>query len=550
MLKGVENIRYGFALFFVIVTYFIGMQGCSDDTPKLSGNYDITYDLLKTKIIIRFTDAKTGELLKYKGVNVTVNGEAKDAVVDISGLKHNSYKSVNGFMALALLPDEAYEPSESNPVRFLLEASLDGYFTASKSVTLTKSGTYQIRMTLAKKDNLPEGISQVYKTGLGNIVNDTLTGKVSVSTPGLEAHLIIPPKTVLLDKDSVPLSSPLKISLVYFDNGNDNTLSLFPGGILSSENRNGMVTDGMFSPACFVTLSITGNEGKKAVTFSNKKPVLEMLINADTYNPETNSEISAGDFVSVYNFDFETGMWNYQNNDTIFEYTGIPPVGEYVVTTEISTVSYHTVSWFSDNICYNGGKIMFNSDTVSTVKSGGFISGILRRTVDSSYICWLGSQTSQNDTLTINIAPAGVPVFVDWHTDSCSNILPVAQSNPLFIDNLCSPLVNVVAFNNANGFLNNVTVEMTGHCSSNPDIDIKPSFGLWYRSESQAGCWHWSDMKDGQSTLYNLTLGESCLVGTYIDGHWHEWSFTVDETFYFNIDFDFSSNICSGVFGM
>ena len=91
---------------------------------------------------------------------------------------------------------------------------------------------------------------------------------------------------------------------------------------------------------------------------------------------------------------------------------------------------------------------------------------------------------------------------------------------------------------------------MTAHCPSNPGIDIKPSTGIWYYNVNEPYCWHWSNMTDGISKLCGLEMGGNYIVGTYLDGHWYEWNFTVDETFYFNIDFYFSSNICSEVFGM
>jgi hypothetical protein len=549
MLKGVEHIKNGLVLLLILIAYVLGVQGCDDFEPSGNNNFIISYDLLKTKIVVRFTDAKTGELLSRKGVNVKVNGEAKNGVVDISGLMHNTYKSANGFLILALIPVEEYSPSETNPVRFSLEASLSGYLTASKTIVLTRDGTYHYQIAMAKVDDLPEGISEVYKTGVGTIVNDTLTGKVSVSTPGLEARLILPPKTVLLDAQGMPLAGPLKISLKYFGNTSDAPLSLFPGGLMSPENREGVVSDGMFFTAGYVSLNITGNNGKKAASFSNEKPRLELLVDKNTFNPQTGAKIETGDFIQVYDYDFETGVWNYENNDTILNYTGIPPVGDFVVTAQISSATYLAFSWFEPADCYNGAKIVFGSDS-SYSCFNGFVSGILRRQTDSSYVCWLGGETGSGDTLSINSVPSSQPLFIDWLTDSCNNISVSPGSNPLYIDNLCSNEVNVVPVTLTGPGFNGVTVEMNAHCPSNPDIDIKPSSGIWYYAQDTPFCWHWSNMNNGVSKLCGLELGQNYVVGTCMDGHWYQWNFTLDESFYFKIDFDFSSNICMGVFGM
>ncbi len=529
---------------FVMLFILLFAQCGNNDVP-LSGDYTITYDLLKTKITVVFVDAATKDIIANKSVKVTVTGEFKDAVVDISGLKHNTYNSANGFMTLALLPDDMYKPSENNPVRFSLKAEANGYITASKSVTVKTDGNYHIKMFLINSETLADGVVKIYKTNLGNIVNDTLIQKISVSTPNLEARLIIPEKTVLLDNEGKALSGPLKILLEYFSNKSNDVLSAFPGGIVSSQKRNGAINDGMFYSAGFVSFTIYGNNGKKAVVFQNKKPVLEMLVDAGTYNPVTKTQISAGDMISVFNFNTDEGIWNYEQNDTILEYTGIPPVGDYVVTTEITTALYYGIGWFVNGDCNNPLRIAF--DSLPSCKKG-FVSGILKRETDSSFVTWIGSAT--DDTLKLFGLPQGIPLFVDWETP-CNNVFEVSPgANPLLISNSCMQQVVQTPLLLLNANTNTVTVEMNAYCPSNPDVEIKPTLDIWHNINDTVNCLVWNNMKNGQAEICGVNIGDNITIGTYCNGHWYQWNYTVDDALCFKIDFEFPSDVCSGVFGM
>ena len=537
------------ATLLVGIVFFTGFSGCLK-TPTTPTNPDIKYDLLKTRIIIRFVDAATHEIIgENKKVKVTITGINKDAVLDISGVHHNPFLSAKGFLTLGLSPDEAFVPNSNNPIRFTLHAELEGYLSGEKLVTITHTGDYQIQITLANTQNLPTGIIDLWETGVGNLSGDTLTNNVTVSMPGEKVVLTLVKGTKFLDKNGNPLLGPLSVYMVYFNNSENTILSLFPGGLISTINKNNTLLDGLFSTAGFFNVQIFSADGVPAKTFENKYPIINILVDANTYNPETQTIISGNDLISLYSFEPDSSYWLYEHPDTIHVYSGIPPVGDFVVSTEISHPAVYNIGWFSNNNCNTTTKLTFTFDTLS-ICGNTFLKGTINKQADSSFIDWIGCPVSKDgDTLSLPNAAFGIPVFINWNNDSCKSIQVAPEANPLAIDDPCSGLPFSVPLVSTTGNTTSVIVDISGFCPNHPDIKIRPSFGIWYRAENDL-CWKWEDMRDGFSKLCGVTYGGTYLIGTYYDNRWQQWQFTVTDNLYVPLDLELSSNVCGNVFGL
>ncbi len=537
--------------FLLGITFLNEFSGCTKKTTT-QPNPVIKYDLLKTRITIRFVDATTHEIIgidNNKKVKVVVSGIDKEAVLDISGVKHNPFLSAKGFMTLALSTDATVVPSSENPVRFTLNASLEGYMTCQKTMTLTQEGDYQIRMVLADNENLPTGIIKSWHTGLGTIAGDTLTGDVTVNMPDLQLSLFIPKGTSMIDKNGNSLNSPLSVSLIYYNNLDNEVLSMFPGGLLSTVKQNGILHNGLFSTVGFMEIKIFGADGVLAKTFENKTPRVDMLLYANTYNPETQAKIAGGDLASLYRFEPDSSYWLFEHPDTILPYTAIPPLGDFVVSAEISRPSFYNIGWFNGNNCSTPAKLTFTFDTLSVCGSA-FLTGIIKKQADSSYVDWIGCPVSNDgDTVFLPNMASGTPLFISWDNDSCESAQVAPDANPLSIDDPCSTLPFSVPLISTTGNIISLTVDISGFCPNHPDIKIRPSFGIWYRPENTL-CWKWVDMRDGYSTLCGVTYGGNYLIGTYYDNRWQQWSFTVTDNLYVPLDLELSSNVCGNVFGL
>ncbi len=547
---GTGTAKQAFLSFFIIMITVAAIQGCKKPEEGSKSPFNITYNLQKTRFTIRFIDAKTGQLIGGSGdksVSVKVSGTDKDAVYDIAGLKKDIYRSKHGFITLALAPEEGHIPSAGQPVRFSLIASCAGYLPAAKTVSLTKEGAYQLRIAMIKTGDLPESAAKVLKQGVGRINDSTLVSPLTVVTPGIEVKLVIPSGCALLDRNREPLKSPLSVSIVYFNNKSEQCLAAFPGGLAASVYQNGTITDGTFFTAGYLWIQITGSEGKTAAIFEKKEATLEMLIDKNTINSETGVPVAAGDLVGVYRFVSDSGVWQKEAVDTIEAYNEIPPVGDFVVKTKISAPFYHTFSWFWQNNCYNGTYVTFTADSSS--QSKGYLQGIIKRKSDSAYIGWFGGIASPEDTVQLPFVPASVPAFIRWENDSASTVTVTGPYIFSDVDDLCNG--NNLEIPLAAAGENNlpVTVSMTAHCPANPTVNILPSFGIWYRPESSFS-WNWADQKEGISEIYGLTEGANYVIGIYFDNDWKEWTITVDNSRKIELSFDFSSNICSNVFGM
>ena len=551
MKRILQTIGIFLGYFLLGVIFLNEFSGCTKKTTTQPSPI-IKYDLLKTRITIRFVDAATHEIIGMednKKVKVVVSGVDKEAILDISGVKHNPFLSANGFMTLALTSDAAVVPSSEHPVRFTLIASLEGYSSCQKIMTLTHEGDYQIRMVLVNNDNPLTGIIKSWHTGLGSIVGDTLTGDVTVNMPDLQISLLIPKGTSLIDKNGNSLKSPLSVSLIYYNHLDKGVLSVFPGGLMSTLKENGILHNGLFSTAGFMEIKIFGADGVPAQTFENKIPKLDMLLKASTFNSETQAEVAGGDWISVYRFEPDSSYWLFEHHDTIHPYTAIPPLGDFVVSTEISRPAVYNIGWFNGNSCSNPAKLTFTFDTLS-VGGSAFLTGTIKKQADSSYVDWIGCPVSkEGDTVSLPMMASGIPLFISWNNDSCESIQVTPDANPISIDDPCSALPLAVPLVSTTGNTTSVIVDISGFCPNHPDVKIRPSFGIWYRPENDL-CWKWVDMRDGYSKLCGVTYGGNYLIGTYYDNRWQQWSFTVTDTLYVPLDLELSSNVCGNVFGM
>ncbi len=542
-------------LYILVATiFFVELSGCKKKNLAEGAKLIINYDLMKTTITVNFVDAKTHELIGKQGgksVKITVGGADKDAVVDITGVKNEFYKSVNGFMSLALNPNAPFVPSVDNPIRVSLIAKTDGYITTGKSLLITKEGNYQIQIAMIDLGNLPDGVEKVWKTGMGNIVDDTLQGDVNITTPATNVKFTIPSGTIILDAGGNALQSPLTVSIIYFSNRSNEALAAFPGGLFVSIDNNGVIQDGTFFSAGFTTIEVYGANGRKAKTFINKKPRIEMLVNANTYNPETQSTIANGDLLPLYSYEPDSGTWSYEGVDTIISNgtsRTFAKTNGFSVSAEITHLSYFNFDWFWLASCNNGGQLVFHFDTLNTC-NGSYLTGIIKKQVDSSYLTWIGVNAYYGDTVNLMYAPSGIPVFIDWHSSSCNNAVVAPQANPLLIDDLCANSIHSIPLVPEGRYISTTTIDVSAYCSSNSNIVIRPSFGIWYRRVNDF-CWNWADMFNGYSRVCGLQIGTEYVFAIYYEGNWETWNATINQSFYIVHRFQLPSSVCNNVFGM
>ena len=528
--------------FLLAINLITGLDSCKLKNPVDGVNLIINYDLIQTYINIQFVDASTGDLIGQSDntqVKVIITGLNADAVLDNTGISKNEFYSTNGFLGLGLNPNSEYVPTVSNPIKFTVVATLNGYISTSKTFTIGKEGTYNDKIVMTNISNPPDGVIVKEEKSIGNLLSGIVQEEISVETQGGEVSIKIPGGTVIKDGSGNPLTGSLDITLVYFSNLEDASLAAFPGGLMTQVNQNGEIRDGAFFSAGFLAIEITDQGGSKAELFEENTVELSMGIDGRTYNPETAGQITTGDELPLYSYQPETGEWTFEQNVNI----EAGARSDFNVSAQITHLSYWNFDWFWSEYCYEGLKILFVGDYGDCGCTQQV--GIMRKKADDTFFSYMYLWACQGEYIHTYYAPANMPVYIEWIDETCSNI--VVEEHFTDIEDLCSTDVleiNLIA-NTAN--TTTVTVDVMGRCASNPEVEIRPTYGAWFRPVDDY-CWRWATMYNGYAEICDLEIGKEYVFGTYFNGEWYEHTELIIQESYLFWEIDLPEEFCDVIF--
>lgn len=523
----------------ILVLLALAMGACTKlSDPNDGSKFIVDYTLLKTNIAIECIDAQTGMLIGQeddKKVRLIVTGESADAVLDLSGSSHDYYMSAHGLISLALNPAAKFLPSESAPLHLSFVASLDGYFTASQSLSISRDGNYNLKIFMVDRENPPEGVTIVKAENVGSLVQGIVQDELTVETEDGMVRLTLPAGTIVKDDHGGPLNASLTITLAYFSNTEQTSLAAFPGGLIGRVAQDGQILDGTFFSAGFMAIEVVDAIGKEASTFENNA-ILRMNLNAETYNPDTKNKVAAGDALPLYTYEADSGHWVYnQTVEVVAANNGLQ------ATAHIDHLSYWGFDWFVEGICRAGIGLKFTGMDCD----GATMEGIMRKKADNTYLSYVYLYAFNDSIVHLLNAPKNLPVYIDWNTPltSCMSCEAAPGTNPLAIANPCAANTLEVPVICQNSGIS-VMLNLTGYCVNNPSMAIKPSFGVWFRP-ADSYCWRWMPMVDGVAQLYDVEAGKDYILGMYISGGWRQTVVPVDVTEQLFVDIEFPAEFCN-----
>jgi hypothetical protein len=534
-------------LSFLIVFAIIPQSGCNKFENITDGvKIIIDYNLIKTTIDVQLVDASTGNLVGHDGsisVKATITGADRDGVLDITGMQHTDYVyiSQNGFISLALQPNTAYTPSESNPITFNIVVEHDGYLATSQHIVIANEGRNFVVIKMANLEQPPSGVTVVQQPNAGTSnATGQLESEIIVTTPGGKATLIIPEGIIMKDVFGNPLQGALNVILVHFDNSNPTALAAFPGGLSTNVTRlDNSTEDGMFYSAGFVAIEISDESGRIASTFTNGVLTLKSEVAEQTYNPETQANVASGDEIPLWSYNELTGMWKEESMLTITE-----TAGKLQLEASLTHLSYYNFDWFYSENCTNGVAMYFTLD--QPVCDCYMMYGTMYRQADNAYLKTLSVWVCGSDPVYTYYVPSGIPVYIDWNNEF--NNLNVAD-NPTYIQNLCDVNTPVYIEVTNPTPASSITIDVEAYCASNPDVVIRPSFGAYFRPIDSYN-WRYAEMANGYANICDVTIGETYVVGVYFENSWYETEVTVEQSEYNYVGFELPADVCSEVFGM
>jgi len=274
------------------------LAGCSITDPR--EDFKIHVTMPPTGAVIGGQVLDTQGRLITTPLTLTIGGQDAAHVVDLMNERLTTLTTSTGFVVMAVndtIPVEA-----DDPIRFTVTVEGDGYFHATKLVTVTQSSgtTFSIRLLKEDLSDLPDGLS-------GDRENAALSGgattsDVSLDTPphptsGTTNSMDIAAGSRFFDENGNPLTGPVTLNFVVGDLRSD-TLGradeFFPGG------RDNLAVDDSTNifPILFINLVGVDASGR-ALDRIDPPPSFTMQIPEGTWNPREERNYQAGDLVQM-----------------------------------------------------------------------------------------------------------------------------------------------------------------------------------------------------------------------------------------------------------
>ncbi len=393
--------------------------------------------------------------------------------------------------------DPNLTPTDANPVEFTLVFEADGFITTSKSYKLTQNGNILNKISMVDVSSPPMGV--IASSGSGSLLSGTTTEEITLNSSdgGSGASLVIPEGTVMKDADGNPLSGDISIDMVYFNNEEESSLSVFPGGLMTNViDESGNDSEGTFSSAGFVAIEISDENGNHATNFENNTISVEVTVSGTTHNPVSQANAAAGNEVPLWSYDESTGEWTYETMDTLV----MGGNGSLVVTGELEHLSYWNFGWFSEGFCEDV-PVNITSSQIPT-GTNVYVEAAMYKAVDNTF---LGSSTFYAEvggTDIVHELPSGMEVIIKA-TDFNDAYLDVTFDD-VNAANICDGNTTLDVTWSTEAYY--TTFDVKGLCdmdsSSEGGTEIRPTFYFNYLDITDDGVWKLGQMVDGIAYLF------------------------------------------------
>lgn len=272
----------------------------------------VNTQLYHAPLLVKFVNANYKSADKPDAFSVNITGEDSSRVVMQSG--GTNYRASSGMLPLATL----VEPTVSNPVSFTIHASVPGYAAITRDITLSSDSAGIVLINLIEYSQPPAG--SVVFNGNGKLNGGSSAG-IQFNIPAgngvsEQASVSIPAGTQVLDANhNVINGSTLTATVIHYGTEKQFAQSFFPGG-LSPKNVIGPDGQVIRSGVTFVPaglLSINMQAGGAAVKYFSKPVQVSIGLHTALTNPVTGKPVKAGDTLSIWSMDENTGQWQYES---------------------------------------------------------------------------------------------------------------------------------------------------------------------------------------------------------------------------------------------
>ncbi|SEA66459.1 hypothetical protein [Pedobacter hartonius] len=431
-------------------------------------NIDVLFDaaVIKYKATLIVSDAKGATL---PTLNLTISGADAASIYDFSGTK--AIYAPGGIITLGVNPNA--EPTTSKSIKFNVIVKANGYEDINIPMEIVNGQVSQLQEVTLLKSTDNTAASTVVLSTVALNASGTTTAAATIATAA-NANVATTTSVTIASgtqfknaAGTVLTGAALGVQLISFDAGDPASLSLFPGGKLSSSNvimpGSTTPTDAFFIPAASTSIKMTvGNQQVKS--FTTPITVTTQLDPAYTM-ASTGAPVKVGDQLPIYSYQVETGQFTYESTATVFSSGGklavnistshltIFVAGEVFATATCSDtkVSY-SASWLSTGtrpmdieISTNSGKIIAKSLVLLSDKLNDLFSGL-----------------------------PGIPLHYKVIDASGETLSTGDLANP------CAGNSIIITLTPPSAALENITLQLNIVCP-NKGIILVPNFDLYYK---------------------------------------------------------------------
>jgi len=249
---------------------------------------------VETFVSGEFVDARTGAVLENTTIVISIEGQDKDAVIDVGGAPSTLFTIKDGTVDFALA--DGVTPSQDSPVELIISANAKGYIPTSKPCIIKQSGIKTFQIWMVAKENPPEGVDVTKSNSGATDSNGNVTSDVSISTES-GASVTLPRGTSLRDAQGNPLRGSLTTNFTYYNPQSMNAIKAVPGGRSLVNNSLG-----------WVSVQINDASGRNADSIGGGLPATVWFpIAQNAINPLTNAPFMEGDSVDIVKYHIDTG---------------------------------------------------------------------------------------------------------------------------------------------------------------------------------------------------------------------------------------------------
>lgn len=473
-----------------------------------------------------------GNVLK---ANITILDDNRpNLIVSEGGDFTNVIDLPDGIGALAVNP--SYR-GFSEPINILLEIYGNDYLTKKVSLTINPEDyTTQINESMMKITSTPDGVGVKLQeealTGGSNASDISVS--TDPSTEGTSSDVNIPAGNIFKDANGNPINSgDLSVEVVHFD-GKDIDASRVSNtsDIGSLEDENGQVlTNVILAP--LATADVNMFVGGVEVKEFNTPIQIVMDVNEDVINPNTGTNVAAGDEINIYSTSDDSN-WAYLGKEIITD-----AGGKLVISFETNHLSTFSAA-FKVEKCVDGKAILQlpnNGSGFASVYMGKFIT--LTGAVFPTVGIKIGDKLSLVNAPSENANLVLQPFFSDGLSVTIENIAWCSSSNdnPAEVSNINDLIPEGVTVN----------LNISAKCPSGNSAIIPNEVKVFIDYQGFGFFKDVGIIKDGKIALPGIVLNKSYEMKVTYDGESGFGNYTFTSENEDILDYDLPGEVCTSL---